>query len=98
MEWSRMSGFTLLEMMVVMLLVSGMALYGIHGFRQQRMALQLEQAGQVLLTFCNRRNGGRLLKTARGKLRLMPSSVACGYTIRPERMFLPHRISQLPLN
>lgn len=51
MEWSRMSGFTLLEMMVVMLLVSSMALYGLHGFKQQRMALQLEQAGQVLLTF-----------------------------------------------
>ena len=51
MEWSRMSGFTLLEMMVVMLLVSIMALYGLHGFKQQRMALQLEQAGQVLLTF-----------------------------------------------
>ncbi|MEG2553487.1 MAG: prepilin-type N-terminal cleavage/methylation domain-containing protein [Hafnia sp.] len=46
-----MSGFTLLEMMVVMLLVSSMALYGLHGFKQQRMALQLEQAGQVLLTF-----------------------------------------------
>ncbi|WP_341463715.1 prepilin-type N-terminal cleavage/methylation domain-containing protein, partial [Obesumbacterium proteus] len=29
MEWSRMSGFTLLEMMVVMLLVSSMALYGL---------------------------------------------------------------------
>lgn len=51
MEWSRMSGFTLLEMMVVMLLVSSMALYGLHGFRQQRMALQLEQAGQALLIF-----------------------------------------------
>lgn len=51
MEWSRMSGFTLLEMMVVMLLVSSMALYSLHGFKQQRMALQLEQAGQVLLTF-----------------------------------------------
>ncbi|NLS52965.1 prepilin-type N-terminal cleavage/methylation domain-containing protein [Hafnia alvei] len=51
MEWSRMSGFTLLEMMVVMLLVSSMALYGLHGFRQQHMALQLEQAGLALLTF-----------------------------------------------
>lgn len=51
MECSRMSGFTLLEMMVVMLLVSSMALYGLHGFKLQRMALQLEQAGQVLLTF-----------------------------------------------
>lgn len=39
MEWSRMSGFTLLEMMVVMLLVSSMAAYGLHGFKQQRMAL-----------------------------------------------------------
>ncbi|MEG1689348.1 MAG: prepilin-type N-terminal cleavage/methylation domain-containing protein [Hafnia sp.] len=51
MEWSRMSGFTLLEMMVVMLLVSSMAAYGLHGFKQQRMALQLEQTSLQLLAF-----------------------------------------------
>lgn len=51
MECSRMSGFTLLEMMVVMLLVSSMAVYGLHGFKQQRMALQLEQTSLQLLAF-----------------------------------------------
>lgn len=51
MEWSRMSGFTLLEMMVVMLLISSMAVYGLHGFKQQRMALQLEQTSLQLLAF-----------------------------------------------
>lgn len=71
MEWSRMSGFTLLEMMVVMLLVSSMAAYGLHGFKQQRMALQLEQTSLQLLAFLQQIQQRALPKTARLKLWLM---------------------------